>query len=547
MRHNLPVTTHACSLADGEMLVSVTDPQGRITYCNPVFVRISGYSTAELLGQPHNIVRHPDMPEEAFRDMWHTIQGGRPWTGLVKNRCKNGDFYWVRANAAPLTDGQGITGYLSVRTRPDPAEVQAAEALYARMRADAAAGPLRLRLRHGRLLGSGLAERLRALRQGLEPAGAMGVQVLATGAAAVAGWGLAGRGTGSLLAGAVVVLGAAGGAAWALQRRQMAALQPVLDEARRLAAGDLVQPVSTVAAGLVGDVQEALAQLAVNLRALVSETRREVAGVRGSVQEIKAGNLDLSARTVAQASSLQQTTSAMAQITGTVRQSAESAVTGARLAAQTADVAADSDAAVQALATSMEAIRAASQRVGEIIHVIEGVAFQTNMLALNAAVEAARAGTSGKGFAVVAGEVRALAQRSAASARQIRALIEESSACVETGTVQSTEARERMHEALGAVRRVTALLGEISSGARHQEHDIGHVNQAIVQIDGFTQQNAAMVEQLAASAQALGTQLDGVHDSMRLFRLQADEPSLGAVDAVALRRQGQGQGALAQG
>jgi aerotaxis receptor len=425
--------------------------------------------------------------------------------------------------------------------------VQAAEALYARMRADAAAGPLRLRLRHGRLLGSGLAERLRALRQGLGPAGAMGVQVLATGAAAVAGWGLAGRGTGSLLAGAVVVLGAAGGAAWALQRRQMAALQPVLDEARRLAAGDLVQPVSTGAAGLVGDVQEALAQLAVNLRALVSETRREVAGVRGSVQEIKAGNLDLSARTEAQASSLQQTTSAMAQITGTVRQSAESAVTGARLAAQTADVAADSDAAVQALATSMEAIRAASQRVGEIIHVIEGVAFQTNMLALNAAVEAARAGTSGKGFAVVAGEVRALAQRSAASARQIRALIEESSACVETGTVQSTEARERMHEALGAVRRVTALLGEISSGARHQEHDIGQVNQAIVQIDGFTQQNAAMVEQLAASAQALGTQLDGVHDSMRLFRLQADEPSLGAVDAVALRRQGQGQGALAQG
>ena len=123
MRHNLPVTTHACALADGEMLVSVTDPQGRITYCNPVFVRISGYSAAELLGQPHNIVRHPDMPEEAFRDLWHTIQSGRPWTGLVKNRCKNGDFYWVRANAAPLTDGQGITGYLSVRTRPDPAEV----------------------------------------------------------------------------------------------------------------------------------------------------------------------------------------------------------------------------------------------------------------------------------------------------------------------------------------------------------------------------------------------------------------------------------------
>jgi aerotaxis receptor len=539
VRHNLPVTTTACQLAEGEMLVSVTDPRGRITYCNPAFVRISGYSAAELLGQPHNIVRHPDMPEEAFRDMWDTIQSGRPWTGLVKNRCKNGDFYWVRANAAPLTDGDRISGYLSVRTRPDPAELQAAEALYARMREEAEAGILRLRLHHGRLQRGGPAARLGRLGQGLGPPSLLVLQGLAAAIAAGLGWSLAGHGATGLVALSLAVLAVAGGAAWALQRQQAAALKPVLAEARRLAAGDLVQPVASGAMGLTGDVQQALAQLAVNLRALVSETRREVAGVRGSVQEIKAGNLDLSARTEAQASSLQQTTGAMAQITSTVRQSAESAVTGSQLAAQTAEVAAGSDAAVQALATSMQAIRAASHRVGEIIHVIEGVAFQTNMLALNAAVEAARAGTAGKGFAVVAGEVRALAQRSAASARQIRALIEESSACVETGTVQSNEARERMHEALAAVRSVSAVLGEISSGARHQEQDIGQVNLSILQIDGFTQQNAAMVEQLAASAQALGAQLDGVHSSMRLFRLQAGEPSLGSLDAVGLRRQSQ--------
>lgn len=314
VRHNLPVTNQACALADGEMLVSVTDPQGRITYANPAFVRISGYAATELLGQPHNIVRHPDMPEEAFRDMWHTVQSGRPWTGLVKNRCKNGDFYWVRANAAPLTDGEHITGYLSVRTRPEPAEVQAADALYARMRDEAASGRLHLRLRHGRLLGSGPAERLRALRHALGPAGAMAVQVVATGAAALAGWALAGQGAGSLLTAVAVVLGVAAAAAWALQSKQMAALRPVLAEARRLSAGDLVQAVSTGAPGLAGEVQQALAQLAVNLRALVSETRRELAGVRGSVQEIKAGNLDLSARTEAQASSLQQTTSAMARV-----------------------------------------------------------------------------------------------------------------------------------------------------------------------------------------------------------------------------------------
>ncbi len=213
-------------------------------------------------------------------------------------------------------------------------------------------------------------------------------------------------------------------------------------------------------------------------------------------------------------------------------------MTGSQLAEQTAEVAARSNAAVEALATTMQAIRTSSQRVGEIIHVIEGVAFQTNMLALNAAVEAARAGTSGKGFAVVASEVRALAQRSGASARQIRALIEESSACVETGTVQSAEASERMHEALQAVQRVSALLGEISGGARHQQEDIGQVNRAVMQIDGFTQQNAAMVEQLAASAQALAGQVVGVNNAMRLFRLDRAEVSLGEVDAVALRREG---------
>jgi PAS domain-containing protein len=284
------------------MLVSVTDPQDRITSCNPVFVRISGDSVAELLGQPYNIARHPDLPDEAFRDLWDTVQSGRRWTALVKNRGRNGDFDGVRGNAAPLTDGYRITGELSVRTRPDPAEVQAADALDARMRAEAVTGTLQLRLRHGRLVGGVLA--------------------------------------------------------------------------------------------------------------LAGEIRREVAGVRGSVQGVKAGNLDLSARTEARASSLQQTTSAMAQITGTVRQSAESAVTGSQLAAQTAEVAAGSDAAV-----------------------------------------------------------RALVQRRAASARQIHALIDESSACVETGTVQSNAARERMHEALAAVRSVSALLGEVSSGARHQEQD----------------------------------------------------------------------------
>jgi aerotaxis receptor len=137
MRINEPVSQHEFLYPAHATPVSVTDPKGRITYCNQDFIELSGFQREELLGQPHNLVRHPDMPEEAFRDMWATVQAGLPWTGLVKNRRKNGDHYWVRANATPMLDGQRITGFLSVRTAPGREEIEAAERLYARMREEA--------------------------------------------------------------------------------------------------------------------------------------------------------------------------------------------------------------------------------------------------------------------------------------------------------------------------------------------------------------------------------------------------------------------------
>ena len=140
MRINQPVTTTEFMFAERDTLVSVTDTKGRITYCNPAFVYVSGFVHEELLGQPHNLIRHPDMPAEAFRDLWDTIVAGLPWTGLVKNRRKNGDFYWVQANITPLRDGTQVTGFLSVRTLPTREQVQAADALYAQMRAEAQTG-----------------------------------------------------------------------------------------------------------------------------------------------------------------------------------------------------------------------------------------------------------------------------------------------------------------------------------------------------------------------------------------------------------------------
>ncbi|HEU6455934.1 MAG TPA: PAS domain-containing protein, partial [Roseateles sp.] len=149
MRNNQPVTHKGYALSPDQTLISITDLKGRITYCNPSFVDVSGFTEAELLGQPHNIVRHPDMPEEAFRDLWATIEAGLPWSALVKNRRKNGDHYWVRANATPVRNGDRTVGYLSVRTCPSESEVRRFDQLYATMRTEAAAGRQRHVLHHG--------------------------------------------------------------------------------------------------------------------------------------------------------------------------------------------------------------------------------------------------------------------------------------------------------------------------------------------------------------------------------------------------------------
>ena len=156
MRINLPVTQQPYDFSGDELLVSCTNTKGEITHCNPAFVRVSGYRYEELMGQPHNIIRHPDMPAAAYKDLWRTVGRGEPWTGLVKNRCKNGDHYWVRANVTPIMDAGRPRGYMSVRTKPTAQEAAAAEALYAQMRADSASGQERFRLEAGELHGVGV-------------------------------------------------------------------------------------------------------------------------------------------------------------------------------------------------------------------------------------------------------------------------------------------------------------------------------------------------------------------------------------------------------
>jgi aerotaxis receptor len=532
MRVNSPVTGREFPFPpDIQTLVSVTDQKGRITYCNQAFVTLSGYSTHELLGQPHNIVRHPDMPEEAFRDLWDTIQKGLPWTGLVKNRRKNGDHYWVRANATPTMDGDQITGYLSVRTQAARADIEAAERLYAQPREQARSGHRKLALEQGRVVSSTPWGRLQQVLGKLLGLRLIWLQLTVALAA--------------LLSTAFLPLWAAcaltAGTLWLTSfltfKQVLGPLRQLLEDSRRLGTGDLAHQITLNTNGLTGDLQKALRQLQLNIRTVVSDAQTDVDGLKGFIASIAQGNLDLSARTEAQASSLQQTAASLEQINGTVSQSASSARRGVVIASTTSAVAASSNEAVQAVAQTMGSISDSSRRIGEIIRVVEGVAFQTNILALNAAVEAARAGESGRGFAVVATEVRSLAHRTSEAAKEIRQLIQESADRVGRGEAQVRQARNSVSSAQASVDEVSVVLADITRAAVEQKAGISQINEAVGQLDQITQQNAAMVEEMASAARSLHTQVDAVSISTRLFRLKHGEKTVSQMDAVELRKQ----------
>ena len=536
MRVNLPVTTREYPFPRGETLVSTTDLQGRMLYCNPMFIEVSGYTREELLGQPHNMIRHPDMPEEAFRDMWATISSGLPWSAPVKNRRKDGDFYWVMANVTPLIEGDRPVGYMSVRTEATREQTQAAEALYARMRAEKESGRQVLALQAARLVSNTPLGRVaQALRLG------MGTKVwmacaavfLACLLASLAGTPLSGMGAAAAWLAALAV---AAGASFYISSAAVAPLGQMVRAANRMAAGDLTQSLQVTHSDLMGDLQKALSQLNVNLLSIVRDAREESEKMRNATQEIARGNRDLSSRTETQASSLEETAASMEEITGTVKLTAESASKASQMANRATDVAERTSEAVNSVADTMKQIQAASGRIGEITQLIDSIAFQTNILALNAAVEAARAGEQGRGFAVVAQEVRSLSHRTQTAAKEIRALIDDSAAKVQEGHRKTDGAQTTMGESLELVRDMSALIGEIHSAANEQLSGISQINSAVAHLDTITQQNAALVEHSAGLAQQLQSQAQTVTETVQIFRVAAGTSVATRQDAVSLRR-----------
>lgn len=292
--------------------------------------------------------------------------------------------------------------------------------------------------------------------------------------------------------------------------------------AEAVAQGNLTHRLDVGTRDEIGRLLGALKQMTENLHGIVGQVRGGTDTITRASREVASGNLDLSSRTEQQASSLEQTAAAMEQLTSTVKQNADNAQEASRLASNASVIATRGGAAVGDAIETMSTINESSRKIVDIIGVIDSIAFQTNILALNAAVEAARAGEQGRGFAVVAGEVRSLAQRSAAAAKEIKALIEDSVSHVGTGTAKVEEAGQIIRDVVAGIQNVTSIVSEISASSREQSDGIEQINQAITQMDKATQENASLVEESATAAQALQDQADQLADMVSTFKLHGD-------------------------
>ncbi|MGY5369344.1 methyl-accepting chemotaxis protein [Enterobacter oligotrophicus] len=479
------VTRNEYPLDDDTTLMSTTDLHSYLTHANDTFVQVSGYSLTELLGQPHNLVRHPDMPKAAFADMWDTLQKGEPWSGIVKNRRKNGDHYWVRANAVPMVRNGQATGYMSIRTKATAEEIAAVEPLYKALNE----GRCKKRIHKGLVVRQGWLGKLPAMPLRWRVRSVMAVLFAALAATLIAtsaGWV-------SLVATAVVML-----LGTVLFEQQI--VRPVENVARqalRVATGERNSVQHLNRSDELGLTLRAVGQLGLMCRWLINDVSSQVVSVRDGSDKLAQGNEDLNDRTRQTVANVQQTVATMNQMAASVQSNSETAAEVDKLSVAASSAATKGGNAMQTVVKTMDDIADSTQRIGSITSLINDIAFQTNILALNAAVEAARAGEQGKGFAVVAGEVRHLASRSANAANDIRKLIDASASKVQSGSDQVHAAGRTMDDIVEQVKNVTQLIAQISHSTSEQATGLSELTRAVAELDSITQKNADLVEESA--------------------------------------------------
>ena len=505
-------------------IVTKTDLKGKITYVNRAFVEMSGYSEDELLGKPHNIVRHPDMPREAFADLWNTIRLGIPWRGRVKNRAKNGDYYWVDAYVSPITENGNLVGYMSVRGRPNDEAKRGAEALYAEVRAGRAAIPA-TPVRFGTSLKAKLAVLFPVLA-------AIGV-----GAAVVPqpwNWGLAGG----------LALACAGGYAW-LWHEIARPLALIKTELQHLSEGDLKHDCEPQGSHEFAEVLVGLRSAKVNLRAVLSDVVTSTERVERDCRHLVQESEQLLERSRRQSDGISGVASALEELSVSVNEisdatqrsshHAEQAIDvvadGTRQMAQSLDATHDVVRVVDAARGQIETLGEAVGKISVVTRTIQEIAEQTNLLALNAAIEAARAGEQGRGFAVVADEVRKLAERTRSSTVDIAATVAEVQAgtatAIETmrnavdGVHRGTDLIRDSNDSLGAIDKASRGVGQsardIASMLEQQSRASQEVAQSMERMSALTEENLSSISSVETSVQTLAQTTRDLHKLLEHF------------------------------
>jgi len=519
VRQNLPVTQKEYVIPDGETLMSITDKESHIQYCNASFIEISGYTREELMQQPHNLIRHPDMPPAAFEDMWKTLKGGDAWTGLVKNRRKNGDHYWVRANATPVKRDGVVVGYASVRTKAQADEISATAELYKKW-SQGRAKNLGLRkgviVRRGLLAWTSLFQTMPVFTRIM-----LGISTQAA-IALLAAWVL-GVSSGVLVNLALAMLLGTLATGLFLHRHVSKPLSSILAHAKKVAAGHIETYVPMNRSDEIGMLERAINQAGLNIRSLVDDVSEQVAGISQSSSELSQGASDLSQRTEHSSSSLQRTAAAILETSQSLEQNAGSAQEVATLSTDASNMAREGCDVVAEVKTTMSSIQTASEKIADIIGLIDDIAFQTNILALNAAVEAARAGEQGRSFAVVAGEVRTLAERSTEAARDIKALINDSAERVSKGTQLANNAGESMESIRAQFDKVSELIAGISGAVIEQSSAVGQVSDSINELDNLTSQNSGLVDESSLASNNLMVRANRLSEALDVYRESAND------------------------
>jgi len=516
MRNNLPVIDHRKTFSPDVKLISVTDTKGNIVYCNDAFVEVCGFSRDELIGQPHNIVRHPDMPSAAFEVMWEHLKLEKPWMGLVKNRCKGGEYYWVDAYISPVTENGVVVGYESVRSFPKQEDVERAEKLYQRVNA-----------------GKGLKKTLPISAANIFIALMMLLSIASFSANLITT-------AFSLIACSTIIY-----AIWVTitNKRALSHLSQLLS--RNFSHEQAVQSY-TKNTGILGSLEVAILSQYAHVTTIINRIEDAAKKVSKEsytsselVQDSKKSLEQQQSQTVQVATAMNEITSTISEVSARVNDTAKHAETAYKLAIkgeQLATVTSDSINSlrdtVQTISESVVDVSEQANRIATATNMIEKIAKQTNLLALNAAIEAARAGEQGKGFAVVAEEVRNLAKHTQNSTSEIYKIVElltektnDAVGYVEKGTVEADIGLAKVLESSEMLNGIVASVGEISdmsiqiaAAVEQQAHVSEDINCQVVSISTLTDDNVLVTAKAATSISYLKKIADDLHELVIRFK-----------------------------